>query len=195
VTGVLVSPNKTWQGIYANQVWPEQKPSRRARHEAVFEAEWKAEELLARHRARIAPEHRNRGREVISWDGTLGHHERGPHIYGTTKSDDSVARRMARFQTTVTAVIANRQLLDGIGVQIQEPDLCQEEEVYLKATVQASYAQMEQARTRLLALLHPVEHKLAYKKRTEVVVEMVAQLEEEGQFPQADYAFDNGVLT
>ncbi len=24
---------------------------------------------------------------------------------------------------------------------------------------------------------------------------MVAQLEEEGRFPQADYAFDNGVLT
>ena len=195
VTGLLVSPNKTLQGIYATQVWPEQKPSRRAMHEAVFEAEWKAEELLPRHRARMAREHRNRGREVISLDWTLVHHERGPHIYGTTKSYDYVARRMARFQTTVTAVIANRQLIDGIGVQIQEPDIGKEEEVYLKATVQASYEQMEQARTRLLELLHHVEHKLAYKKRTEVVVEMVAQLEEEGQFPQADYAFDNGVLT
>src|SRR4030095_11627965 len=68
-------------------------------------------------------------------------------------------------------------------------------EAYLKATVQASYDQMEQARTRLLELLHHLEHKLAYKKRTEIVVEIVAQLEEEGQFPQADYAFDNGVLT
>ena len=29
----------------------------------------------------------------------------------------------------------------------------------------------------------------------QIVVEMVAQVEEEGQFPQADYAFDNGVLT
>jgi hypothetical protein len=82
---------------------------------------------------------------------------------------------MARFQTTVTAVIANRQLIDGIGVQIQEPDVCKEEEAYLKATVQASYEQMEQARTRLLELLHHLEHKLAYKKRTEIVVEMVAQ--------------------
>jgi hypothetical protein len=54
---------------------------------------------------------------------------------------------------------------------------------------------MEQARTRLLELLHHLEHKLAYKKRTEIVVEMVRQLEEEGHFPQADYAFDNGVLT
>ena len=195
VTGLLVNPNKTLQGIYANQVWPEQKPSRRAMHEAVFEAEWKADELLPRHRALIAPEHRNRGREVISLDWTLVHHERGPQIYGVTKSYDYVERRMARFQTTVTAVIANRHLIDGIDVQIQEPGVCKEEETYLKATVQASYEQMEQARTRLLELLHHLEHRLAYKKRTEIVVEMVAQLEEEGQFPQADYAFDNGVLT
>ena len=195
VTGLLVNPNKTLQGIYANQVWSEKKPSRRAMHEAVFEAEWKAEELLPRHRALMAPEHRNRGREVISLDWTLVHHERGPEIYGVSKSYDYVARRMARFQTTVTAVIANRQLIDGIDLQIQEPSVCKEEEEYLKATVQASYEQMEQARTRLMELLHHLEHKLAYKKRTEIVVEMVARVEEEGQFPQADYAFDNGVLT
>ena len=195
VSGLLVSPNKTLQGIYATQVWPEKKPSRRAMHEAVFEAEWNAEELLPRHRALIAPEHRNRGREVISLDWTLVHHERGPHIYGVTKSYDYVERRMGRFQTTVTAVVANRQVIDGIGVQIQEPTVAKEEEEYLKATVQASYEQMEQARTRLLELLHHLEHKLAYKKRTEIVVEMVQQLEEEGHFPHADYAFDNGVLT
>jgi hypothetical protein len=195
VSGLLMSPNKTLQGIYAQQVWEGDKPSRRAMHEAVFEAEWNAEEILPRHRALIAPEHRNRGREVISLDWTLVHHERGPHIYGTTKSYDYVQRRMARFQTTITAVIANRQLIDGIGVQIQEPDVCKEEEDYLKATVQTSYAQMEQVQTRLLELLHHLEHKLAYKKRTEIVVEMVAHLETERQFPQADYAFDNGVLT
>jgi len=164
-------------------------------HEAVFEAGWDAEELLPRHRRLIAPEHRNRGREVISLAWTLVPHERGPHIYGVTKSYDYVERRMAQFQTTVTAVIANRQLIDGIDARIQEPDVSKEEEVYLKATVQASYEQMEQARTRLLELLHHVEHRLAYKKRTEIVVEMVKQLEEEGNFPQADYAFDNGVLT
>ena len=82
---------------------------------------------------------------------------------------------MGRFQTTVTAVIANRQLIDGIGVQIQEPDVSKEEETYLKAPVQASYEQMEHARTRLLELLHHVEHKRAYKKRTEIGVEMVQQ--------------------
>jgi hypothetical protein len=195
VTGLIVSPNKTLQGIYAGQAWEGEKPSRRAMHEAGFEAGWEAEGLLPRHRAVIAPEHRERGREVISLDWTLGHHERGPQIYGTAKSYDYVERRMARFQTVVTAVVANRQLIDGIEVQIQEPSVCQEEETYLKATVQANYAQMEQARERLLELLHHLEHRLAYKKRTEIVVEMVAQLEEEGRFPQADYAFDNGVLT
>lgn len=34
-------------------------------------------------------------------------------MYGVTKSYDYVERRMARLQTTVTAVIANRQLIDG----------------------------------------------------------------------------------
>src|SRR5262245_15765055 len=164
-------------------------------HEAVFEAGWEAEALLPRHRAVIAPEHRGRGREVISLAWTLVHHERGPQIYGTTRSYEYVERRMGRFQTVVTAVITNRQLIDGIDLHIQEPSICQEESAYLKATVQTSYAQMEQARTRLLELLHHMEHRLGYKKRTEIDVEMVAQLEEEGKFPQADYAFDNGVLT
>jgi hypothetical protein len=82
---------------------------------------------------------------------------------------------MARFQTTVTAVIANRQGSDGIGVEIQEPDVRKEEEIYLTATVHASYEQREQARTRLLELLDHVEHKLAYKKRTDIVLAMVAQ--------------------
>ena len=195
VTGLIVSPNKTLQGIYAQQVWEEDKPTRRTMHEAVFEAGWKAEELLPRHRRLIAPEHRGHGREVISLDWTLVHHDRGPHIYGTAKSYDYVGRRMARFQTVVTGVIANRQLIDGIDIRLQVPNVCKEEETYLKATVQASYEQMEQARTRLLELLHHLEHRLAYKKRTEIVVEMVRQLEEEGQFPHADYAFDNGVLT
>jgi hypothetical protein len=195
VTGLIVNPKKTLQGIYAQQVWDGETPTRRAMHEAVFEAGWEAEQLLPRHRVLIAPEHRGRGREVISLDWTLVHHERGPHIYGTTKSYDYVDRRMGRFQTVVTAVIANRQLIDGIDLQIQEPSVGKEEETYLKATVQASYEQMEHARTRILELLHYMEHQLAYKKRTEIVVEMVAQLEEEGKFPHADYAFDNGVLT
>src|SRR5262249_35450557 len=52
-----------------------------------------------------------------------------------------------------------------------------------------------QARERVLELLHHLQHRLAYKKRTEMVVEIVAYIEEEGHCPQAHYAFDNGVLT
>lgn len=152
----------------------------------MFDGGWEAEACLPRHRTLIAPEHRGRGREVISLAWTLVPHDRGPQIYGTTKSADYVERRMGRFQTVVTGVIANRQLSEGIDVRLQGPNVGKEEEAYLKATVHASYEQREQARTRLLELLPHVEHKLGYKKRTEIEVEMVAQLEAEGKFPQAD---------
>jgi hypothetical protein len=39
------------------------------------------------------------------------------------------------------------------------------------------------------------KHRLEYRKRTEIAVEIVRQLEAEGPFPQAHYAFDKGVLT
>jgi hypothetical protein len=47
----------------------------------------------------------------------------------------------------------------------------------------------------LLALLHDHPHRLAYRQRTALAVEIVHPWEAEGQFPQAPYAFDNGVLT
>ena len=38
VTGLIISPNKTLQGIHDMQVWPDKKkPSRRAMHGSVFE--------------------------------------------------------------------------------------------------------------------------------------------------------------
>src|SRR5215831_15708547 len=54
---------------------------------------------------------------------------------------------------------------------------------------------MEAARGRVLELFHHLLHRLGYKQRTEMALEMVPQLEQEGHFPQAHYAFDNGVLT
>jgi hypothetical protein len=61
VTGLLVSPNKTLQGIYDLQVFPdcEQPPSRRAMHEAVFEAGWDCDLLTQQHRQLIAPDYRS----------------------------------------------------------------------------------------------------------------------------------------
>jgi hypothetical protein len=194
VTGLILSPNKTLQGIYELQVWDRATPSRRAMHAAVFEAGWDSQALIQRHRATVAPDHRGRGREVIGLDWTLAHHERGPHIFGVDQAYDYIQRRPARFQTVVTAVIANRSVIDGLEVIVQEPKALKEELAYLEATSQDSYTQMEEARKRVLELLHHRQHRLEYRKRTEMIRDIVQQLEEEGQFPQAHYAFDNGAL-
>jgi hypothetical protein len=195
VTGLLLSPHKTLQGIYAGQVWePGAGRSRRAMHEAVFEAGWDAEALMPHHRAVIAGAHRGCGREVISLDWTYAHHERGLKIWGVKKAWDHVAKRLVPYQTVVTAVLANRTRLDGIEVRVQPPKRYEEEMAYLNETVRESYTQMEEARGRVLELLHHLLHRLGYQKRTEMALDIVKQLEGEGHFPQAHYAFDNGML-
>jgi hypothetical protein len=196
VTGLILSPNKTLQGIYDMQVWEPGVPhSRRAMHEAVFEAGWAADTFMPHHRAVIAGAHRGCGREVISLDWTYAHHERGPKIWGGKKAWDHVERRLAPYQTVVTAVIANRARLDGIEVLVQQPNQQDEELAYVQETMCESSAQMEAARGRLLELLHHRVHRLGYKKRPELALDIVQQLEQEGHFPQAHYAFDHGVLS
>jgi hypothetical protein len=195
VTGLIISPNKTLQGIYDLQVWDRQAPSRRAMHAGVFEAGWDANALMQRHRAEVAGEYRSGSRAVIALDWTLVHHERGPKIYAVSRTYDYVAHRTTLLQTVVTAVVANRERVDGLDVLVQDPCNLRTEETYLHATAKASYEQMGAVRQRLLELLHHQLHRRTYRKRTEIVIEMVRQLEGEGQFPQAHYAFDNGVLT
>ena len=196
VTGLILSPNKTLQGISDMQVWEPGAPhSRRAMHEAVFEAGWDAEALMPRHRAVIASAHRGCGREVISLDWTYAHHERGLKIWGVKKAWDHVQHRLAPYQTVVTAVIANRARLDGVEVLVQQPNRQEEELAYLHETVRARYPQLEEARGRVLELLHHRLHGLGYKKRPELALDIVQQLEQEGHFPQAHYAFDHGVLS
>jgi hypothetical protein len=194
VTGLILSPNKTLQGIYELQVWDRETPSRRAMHAAVFEAGWDSRALMQRHRTQVAREHQGRGREVMSLDWTLAHHERGPRIFGVDLAYDYVQKRPTRFQTVVTAVIANRYVIDGLEVVVQDPKALKEEITFLEATSQDSYKAMEEAHKRILELLHHRKHQLEYRKRTEIAWEIVQQLEEEGQFPQANYAFDNGVM-
>ena len=55
----------TRKGIYDGQVWDGDKPSRRAMHEAGFEAGRDGAGLLPRHRAVLAPAQQGRGREVL----------------------------------------------------------------------------------------------------------------------------------
>jgi hypothetical protein len=150
---------------------------------------------MKRHRAEIAKDHRGRGREVLSLDWTYAHHERGPKIWGVKKAWDHIEKRLTHYQTVVTAVIANRALIDGVDVVVQSPALHEEEIAYLQETVRENYTQMAAARERLLELLHHELHQRTYKKRTVMVLELVQQLEQEGHFPLAHYAFDNGVLT
>jgi hypothetical protein len=194
VTGLILSPNETLQGIYALQVWERDTPRRRAMHEAVFEAGGDSQALMQRHRAQVAHDHRGRGREVISLDWTLAHHERGPRIFGVGQASDDVQRRTTRFQTVGTAVMSNRHVIDGLEVSVQDPKALKEERGSLEATSQESYDQMEEVRKRVLERLHHRQHQLEYRQRTAIAWEIVQQLEEEGQFPQAHYAFDTGVL-
>ena len=195
VTGLVISPNKTLQGIYDLQVWDGEKPSRRAMHCAVFESGWDSEALLPQHRAVVAADYQGRGREVISVDWTFAHHDRGPEIYGVKRGYDYVEKNTGLFQTVMTAVISNSSLIDGLDVVVQEPNWQEEEMAYLKATVKESYEQMETTQQRLLELLHHLKNQREYKKRTELALEMVKQIEDEGHFPQANYAFDNSVLS
>jgi hypothetical protein len=47
VSGLVLCKNKTLQGIYAQQVWPEgEEVTRRAMHAAIFEARWSSEDLM-----------------------------------------------------------------------------------------------------------------------------------------------------
>lgn len=196
ISGLLLSENKTLQGIHAQQVNGDgERASRRAMHAAVFESGWQSEALMERHRQVVGKRHQGKGREVISLDWTLSHHEFGTHIYGVKRSYDYVNRCMSRYQTVVTAVIANPHQIDGLAVEMQLPNFSQAERGYLQMTAQPSYEQMEAVWQRLIELLHYQKNRLSYRKRTEIVVEMVRQIEAEGQFPKADYAFDNGVLT
>ncbi len=196
VSGLLLSENKTLQGIHAQQVYLEgEEKSRRAMHAAVFEAGWDSQELMRQHRLQVGQRHQGRGREIISLDWTLSHHEAGKHIYGVKRAYDYVNHCMSCFQTVVTAVIGNPQQIDGIAVEVQLPDFSEAERGYLQMTAQPSYEQMEAVMQRLIKLLHHQKNLLEYRKRTEMVVDIVRQIEVEGQFPTADYAFDNGVLT
>src|SRR4029079_13769778 len=55
----------------------------------------------------------------------------------------------------------------------------------LQETVRESYPQVEEACGRVLELLHHRVHCLGSKKRPELALDIVQQLEQEGHFPSA----------
>ena len=90
------------------------------------------------HRAEVARDHRGRWREVIGVDWTQAHHERGPRIYGVKEAYDYVNRCPSLFQTAVTAVVAIRDLVDGLAVEVQQPDFAEAEMEYLERVINFS---------------------------------------------------------
>lgn len=196
LTGLLLSPNKTLQGIYHQWMWPAgEHVNRRSMHASVFESSgWSCERLMQRHRQVLSPLHRGNGRAVLSLDWTFAHHPYSEKIYGAKAAYDYVNHCWSCYQTIVTAAIANPHRVDGVAVDLQFPNYQKEELAYLEMTAQESYEQMEQVHQRLEELLHYQKNRLAYRKRTEIAVDIVRELEIEGHFPKADYAFDCGVL-
>ena len=120
ISGLLLSPNKTLQGIYSHLVFPDgENVSRRAMHESIFESGWSVSELMSQHRQEVSSVHHGRGREVISLDWTLSHHDSSEHIYGAKRAYDYVDKRMSTYQTVMTAAIANPIRIDGLWTELQ----------------------------------------------------------------------------
>ena len=67
---MIISPNKTLTGIYDAQVWEADKPSSRAMHAGVFEANWSSYELMKKHREIMAEKYKGKRKMVISIDWT-----------------------------------------------------------------------------------------------------------------------------
>lgn len=149
VSGLVLSENKTLQGIYTQQVWlAGEEGTRRAMHAGGFEAGWSNAKLMRTHHAVVAADHRGRGRKVIGVDWMQAHHERGTQNYGVKEAFDYVNQRQSLFQTVVTAVVSNRELVDGLAVEVQQLDFAEAELEYLAMTRQESYTQMKDLQKR-----------------------------------------------
>ena len=110
LNGLLLSANKTLQGIHSQYVWADvsEQVNCCAIHAEVFEAPWSKASLMARHRLEVAHHYLPEERQVISLDWTHGHHEQGVYIFGSKRQYDYVNGRMSCYHTMVTAVLANR---------------------------------------------------------------------------------------
>ena len=196
VTGLIINPNKTLQGIYNASITDRNQSSRRASHKAIFESNgWDANELLKKHREVVSKDHYKKGKkEIISLDWTFAHHDKGFKMFANKKSYDYVNKRYCFFQTVMTATVSNPYLIDCIDIVVQKPNTEKEEKAYLDYTKE-NLDNMEACRKRFLELIHYYKDKKEYKKKTELALEMVQRIEEENHFPNADYAFDSGVLT
>ncbi|MGV2829789.1 hypothetical protein ACLFKQ_18290 [Myxosarcina sp. GI1(2024)] len=67
ITGLILSPNKTLEGIHREQFWEKGTGlKRRTMHHAVYEAGWDSEQIMPKHREIIASEHKEK---LSAWIG------------------------------------------------------------------------------------------------------------------------------
>ena len=92
-------------------------------------------------------------------------------------------------------MVANRTRQDGVAITVQAAKWEAEELEYLKMTHQDEYESIAAVMERLSELVAYQRNREAYHTRTELFIAMVQQIEAEGQFPTADYAFDAGVCS
>ena len=95
---------------------------------SVFESGWQIDELMRTHRQVVAPSHQGKGRAVLSLDWTFAHHPYSHNkIFAAKAAYDYVNRCWSRYQTVVTAAIANPHRVDGVAVDVQFPNYAKEE--------------------------------------------------------------------
>jgi len=91
---------------------------------------------------------------------------------------DYVKDRYSLFQTVVTAAISNRELLDGLAVEVQVPDFSEQELEYLRVRKQAACREREAVRKR--TILFDLHHQ-------RVQVEDEVEIVERARLPRADF--------
>jgi len=196
ITNLLVNQNKTLQGAHYNVIDLDKPVTRRAMHYGVFGSNWDDEGLIPHHRTIVSKDHQGQhGKEVIVLDWTFSHHDRGPKIYGNKIMYDYGKGCYSLLQTVLTATAANKKYIDGIDFRIHLPsNRIEEEKLYLKDTQKSEYLSLCESKSRLIELLSHREHVLSYKKKSDLFIEMVTEIEEEGKNTHSNYVLDNGVL-
>jgi hypothetical protein len=71
---------------------------------------------------------------VLSLDWTFSYHPYSQKIYGAKTAYDYVHRSWNCYQSVVTAAVSNRHRMDGLAVEVQQPNYQKEELAYLQWT-------------------------------------------------------------
>ena len=119
-----------------------------------------------------------------------------PKIWGVKKAWDHVEKRLTPYQTVVTAVVANRDLIDGVEVVVQPPNRCEEEVAYLQETVRESYdADGRQRGGGCWSCCTTCCTGWPTRSGRRSLWRLSSSSNRRATFPRRNYAFDNGLLT